>query len=341
MNRKKSTKRKPTQADVAQLAGVSQTTVSHILNDSSLDEFSPETIQRVWDAINQLAYVPNRAAQSLRTSRTYTIAAIIPDITNPFYPAFARGIQNAAETHHYGLVLYNTDGNPDKEAQCLRIAHQSGVDGIIGVFFHQRVRNLKPYLDDNLPIVRFEPARRNVGGLPLDSLFVDNEAAAMVAVTHLIERGHQHIAMVTDDAGPGNMRLVGYRQALAQHGLEHEIIIESEDFTAQGGYLATSILLQYQPRPTAVFAANDLLAIGIMQAAHAANLNVPSDLAIVGFDDIPAAQYVTPRLTTIAQFQENLGKRAAEMLFEHLNATGNLGGRCEEMPFELKIRESS
>ncbi|MFN8451535.1 MAG: LacI family DNA-binding transcriptional regulator [Anaerolineae bacterium] len=334
-------KKKPTQADVARIAGVSQATVSIVLNNNADASIPADTVQRVWDAINQLGYVPNRAAQTLRTHKSYTIAAIIPDITNPFYPAFARGIQDVTEKQGYNLVLYNSDGEASKEVECLISAQQSHVDGIVGVFFHQHVHDLKPFLEASIPIVRFEPSRSQAGDLPLDSLYVDNEAAVRAAVRFLIERGHRRLAIVTGDVGPANARLQGFRQGLVDHQIADELIIESADFTEVGGYASVETLLSCQPRPTAVFAANDLLAIGIMQGVQAAGLHVPTDLAIVGFDDIPAARYVTPTLTTVAQFQEQVGKRAAEMLLEHLSASQPFGGRSIEMPYELKVRAST
>lgn len=323
------------------MAGVSQTTVSLVLNNNTETSIPGETVKKVWDAIHQLGYVPNRAAQTLRTHKSYTIAAIIPDITNPFYPAFARGIQDTAEQQGYNLVLYNSDGAAAKEIECLISAQQSHVDGIIGVFFHQRVHNLRPFLESNIPIVRFEPGKPNTGELPLDSLYVDNEAAVRTAVRFLIERGHRRLAVVTGDIGPANARLRGFRQALIDHRISDELIVESPNFAETGGYASVEKLLSYQPRPTAVFAANDLLAIGIMQGVQAAGLRVPHDLAIVGFDDIPAARYVTPALTTVAQFQESIGQRAAEMLLEHLSSAEPLGGRSVEMPYELKVRDSA
>jgi LacI family transcriptional regulator len=334
-------KKKSTQADVAKMAGVSQTTVSLVLNNQADSMIPAETVQRVWEAIQELGYVPNRAAQTLRTQKSYTIAAIIPDITNPFYPAFARGIQDVAEKHGYNLVLYNSDGDPDKEAGCLISAQQSHVDGIVGVFFHLRVNDLKPILESRLPIVRFEPVQSRTGGLPLDSLYVDNEAAARAIVDFLVEGGHRRIAIVTGDAGPGNARLRGFQQGMTDHQLPVEYVIESPDFTETGGYACVETFLNLQPRPTAVFAANDLLAIGFMHGVQAVGLRVPDDLAIVGFDDIPAARYVTPALTTVTQFQEGIGQRAAEMLLEHLGADEGMGGRCIELPYELRLRAST
>jgi LacI family transcriptional regulator len=328
-----------TMRDVAQQAGVSITTVSHVLNNTR--PVSEDLRLRVESAMTRLGYVPNRTARSLRTQRSYTIAAIIPDICNPFYPAFARGIQDSAEAKGYNLVLFNSDGDPAKEAACLRAAQHSHVDGIVGVFFHLRVRDLAPLLEAHLPIVRFLPARSSTGDLPLDSLYLDNPAAAHSVVDFLVQRGHRHIAILTGDAGPGDARLQGFQQGMAAHRLASDAIIESRDFSETGGLAAVATLLTMQPRPTAVFAANDLLAIGLMQGVQAAGLRIPEDLAIVGFDDIPAARYVSPALTTVAQFQEHIGQRAAAMLLEHLQSKSPLPGRCVELPYRVQVRSSA
>jgi LacI family transcriptional regulator len=325
--------------DVAHQAGVSITTVSHVLNNTR--PVSEDLRQRVEQAMSQLGYVPNRAARSLRTQKSYTIAAIIPDICNPFYPAFARGIQDSVEQEGYNLVLYNSDGDAAKEAACLWAAQHSHVDGIVGVFFHLRVRDLAALLEANLPIVRFIPRQSGTGDLPLDSLYLDNPAAAHSVVDFLVQRGHRHIAIVTGDAGPGDARLQGFQEGMVAHQLASDCIIESQDFSETGGLAAAEHLLGMRPRPSAVFAANDLLAIGLMQGVLAAGLHVPEDIAIVGFDDIPAARYVSPALTTVAQFQEQIGQRAAAMLLEHLFAPQPLSGRCVELPYQLQIRAST
>ena len=218
-----------TMRDVADQAGVSIATVSHVLNETRY--VSDELRGRVQSAIDELGYVPNRAARTLRTQRSYTIAAIIPDITNPFYPAFARGIQDVVQAASYNMVLYNSDGDAEKEAECLVAAQQSHVDGIIGIFFHLRVRDLRPLLEAKLPIVRFEAVRARTGDLPLDSLYLDNEAAVREVVSFLVERGHRHIAIVTGDAGPGDARLQGFKQGIEAHGLSAYSVIDGTDFT--------------------------------------------------------------------------------------------------------------
>src|SRR5262249_9147612 len=159
----------------------------------------------------------NITARSLRTSKTYTIASIIPDITNPFYPAFERGIQDVAERHGYDLIMYNTDGEAEKERKSLRSAQQGRADGIIAAFFHLTAQDLFPLLKTDIAIVRLEAASKPAGVYPLDNLYVDNIAAAHLAVSYLIGRGHQRIGLIAGERGPGHLRLLGNQKALQEH----------------------------------------------------------------------------------------------------------------------------
>ncbi len=342
MATKRERTKRPTQADVARLARVSQPTVSHVLNNNMSIAVPPETRQRVLEAIDSLGYIPDRTAQRLRTRKTYTLASIIPDITNPFYPAFQRGIQDIADQHRYDLLMYNTDGLTEKERKCLQSVLQGPVDGVVAVLFHMTADDLRVVLDNHIAVVRLEARGQETGDLPLDSLYVDNRAAAYAAVSYLITRGHTQIAMIAGQQGPREARVRGYQEALFAHRIPiNEQLIESRGFTETGGYSAMHVLLQRSPRPTAVFAANDLIAIGAMIAIREAGLAIPHDVAVIGFDDIPVAKFVTPALTTIAQHPERLGRRAAEMLFERLQGTVADGGRSVELPYELIVRGST
>lgn len=337
-------RKKPTQADVARLANVSQATVSYVLNESSAVSVPEETRRRVLGAIEELGYVPDGAARSLRTRKTYTIACVIPDITNPFYPAFERGIQGVAEARGYDLIVYNTDGVAEKERKCLRSLQRGRIDGCVGVFFHLKVGDLAELLERDVAVVRLEAEKKGLGGLslPLDSLYVDNVAAARAAVGHLIGRGHTRIGVLSAEQGPGRVRVLGYRRALEDGGITpNEDLVRDGDFSEGGGHGAMQELLALSPRPTAVFAANDVMAMGALTALREAGLNVPDDVALVGFDDTPSTRLVTPPLTTVTQFQERLGRRAAEMIFERLDGTAPEGGRYEEMPHELVLRGSA
>ncbi len=335
-------RRRATQADVARLAGVSQAIVSYVVTNSTSVSIPQETRERVLQAIEALGYVPHSAGRTLRTRKTYTVAGIIPDITNPFYPAFERGIQDVAQAHGYNLITCNTDGNASNEHTYLRLAHEGRVDGLVGVFFHVTTVHLRPLLDRGIAVVRLEPTCKRTGHLPLDNIYVDNTGAAHAATTYLIERGHRRIAMLAGQSGPQQARVRGFLRAIIENGLpQDDGLIQGSGFTENDGYSDMQLILERSPRPTAVFAANDLIAMGALIALRDAGLRVPQDIAMVGFDDIPAARLVSPALTTVAQFPERLGRRAAEMLFERLSGAVTSDGRCELMPHQLIVRESA
>ena len=335
---RESRSRRPTQYDVARLAGVSQTTVSHILNNNVLISVPEETRQRILTAIQELGYIPDRNARSLRTQKTYTIAAVIPDITNPYYPSFMRGIQDVAESHNFDLITYNSDGIFEKEVKCLCSIQYNRVDGLITALFYDHNDFL---LGLDIPVVKLDLKPK--GAHPFDIVYFDNIAAARIVVNHLIAKCYLPIAMIAGIPNtPADQRSIGYRQALEEHNIPvDENLVIRGNYAEKGGYEAMQKLLEQPRRPRAVFAANDLMAMGAMLAIHEAGLRIPQDIAIAGVDDIPAARLVNPPLTTINQFQENIGRRAAEMLFERIDGTVLEEGRTVEYPFEFVIRESA
>ncbi|HNP73750.1 MAG TPA: LacI family DNA-binding transcriptional regulator [Kouleothrix sp.] len=335
-------KGRPTQHDVARLAGVSRAAVSHVLTNNSAVTIPAETRERIYAAMRELGYVPDRSAQSLRTRKTYTIASIIPDITNPFYPAFQRGIQDVALQHGYDLVMYNTDGDIELERKCLESAHKAGVDGLIVVLFNLDLDALRPLVESGVSVVAI--AGPDALNLPVDRVYVDNGVAARAAVEYLIECGHRDIAMLAgvEENPPRLWRIQGYHAALAaQQPPLAELLIEEGPFNEVGGYQGARALLARNPRPTAIFAANDLMAIGAMKAIREAGLAIPDDIAVVGFDNISAAELVSPQLTTIAQSQEQMGRSAAALLFSRIAGEAPDTPRIVELPFELIIRASA
>ena len=339
-----STRKRPTQADVARAAGVSQTVVSLVLNDSALAAVSEATRERVQAAIADLGYVADGAARSLRTGKSLLVASLIPDITNPFYPAFERGIQDVADARGYDLIAYNTDGLRPKELRALRAVQRARVDGIIATPFQLAAADFLPLLDGSVPVVVFgeladapEPAR-------FDSIYIDDDRAAGELVDYLIGRGYRPIGMI---AGSGEVRrregrVRAYRRLLSERGLpQEEMLARGADPTEAGGYAAMRELLARTPLPRAVFAANDMMALGALVAIREAGLRVPDDVAVAGFDDITVARLASPPLTTVAQFPERLGRRAAEMLFERLAGFAVGPGKRIEMPYELIVRASA
>lgn len=334
-------KKRPTQEDVARRANVSQAMVSYVINKSDVP-ITEETRQRILAAMEELGYVPNLMARRLRVSKTYTIASIIPDITNPFYPAFERGIQDALNEYGYDLVIYNTDGKAERERKCIDSLRQGQVDGIVGVFFHLRSKDLIPLIERQIPIVRLEAQGKAPSALALDNIYIDNIAASEAAVDLLVDKGHRRIAMLASYEGPSRFREKGYRQALDKHQIPFDDdLLSYGEYSEDGGYQATNNLLKRGIRPTAVFATNDLMAMGAIVAIREFGLAIPGDIAVMGFDDIPTAKLVYPALTTVAQFQRDVGRRAAELLMERLTQDGPAGGRSIEMPFQIIERQST
>ena len=310
-----------------------------VLGGGAPSTLPPETIDRIQAAAKELGYVPNRMAQALKTRRTMTIACVVPDITNPFYPALIRGVQRIAQARKYDVITLNTDGDAASERHFIEWALEGRVDGVVGVFFTLRATDLKILLDNSIAVVRIESSRKPGGVLPVDDIFVDSRAAAAVVVERLIVMGHRRIAMVAGVGGPQGVRVEGYRETLAKHQLDPLVVIENS-FTESAGLEAANAILKSGFGPTAIFAANDLMAIGVMQALRNRDIAVPGNMAVVGFDNISAAPLVTPPLTTVTQFQDRMGERAAEILLQRLNGEIVGPGTAQEMPFELIERGS-
>ncbi|WP_354044266.1 LacI family DNA-binding transcriptional regulator [Devosia sp. UYZn731] len=332
--------RRATQKDVARLAGVSQASVSMVMSGGASPAISAETWERITKAATELGYTPNRFAQALKTNRTMTIACIVPDIANPFYPALMRGIQSVTDTRGYDVIAINTDGTLDRERHFLDWSRQGRVDGLIGVFFNLRARDFKPLVDAGMPVVRIESAKKRGGELAIDDIYVDSHAASLAVTQYLIAKGHRRISMVAGRGGPQSVRIEGYKAALEAAGLEPDVILE-EAFSEENGFHAAEKILARATRPSAIFAANDLMAIGVMQALRERNVAIPGHIAVVGFDDISAAKLVTPSLTTVAQFQYQMGVKAAQILMERLRGTTVPTGTALEMPFSLVERGST
>ena len=333
-------KKRATQRDVARLAGVSQAAVSMVLSGGSVPSISAQTWERITNAARELGYTPNRFAQALRTNRTMMIACLVPDITNPFYPTLMRGIQSVTDGLNYDVIAINTDGTPERERHFLDWSQQGRVDGVIGVFFTLRAKDFKPLIDAGVPVVRIESSKKRGGDIAIDDIFVDSYAAAFALTEYLIGRGHRRIAVVAGRGGPQGVRVEGYRAALTEAGGTPFVQIEDE-FNERGGLRAAEAVLASGYAPTAIFAANDLMAIGVMQALRDRNIAIPGGIAVAGFDDISAARLVTPSLTTVAQFQGDIGVKAAQILMERLRGSNRGAGTALEMPFGLIERGST
>lgn len=337
-------RKRPTQDDVARMAGVSQTVVSAVLNGRAELAIADETRQRVLEAIDALGYVPNGSARSLRTRKTLLIASLIPDISNPFYPAFERGIQDVVDSHGYDLTAYNTDGLREKELRCLQSVLRARVDGVIATPFQVTAEDFAPLIESGVPVVVFGEMTSDPARHLIDEIYVDDLVASGELVHYLLEREYLPLVML---GGPLDVlrregRITAYQQIMRERGvLQEDALVRGEDPTEAGGYAAMRRFLSRPSLPRAVFASNDMMAMGAMVAIREAGLRVPEDIAVAGFDDITVARLLNPPLTTVAQFPERLGRRAAEMLFERLDGSVSGEGRRVEMPHQLMIRESA
>jgi LacI family transcriptional regulator len=330
-----------TQREVARAAGVSQATVSMVMSRNQTHIIPPETFERVMQVARELGYVPNRQAQALKTRRTKTLACVVPDVTNPFYPSLVRGIQTIADAAGYDVIVLNTDGSAERERRFLDWSLHGTIDGVVGVFFKIRAADFAPIVRASIAVVRIEASAKHGGSLPIDNLFVDNALAAAEATRYLIERGHRRIAMIVGSGGPERNRISGYLQALGGIGCSPQVVSFGE-FNQEGGYRATRQVLEASVRPTAIFAGNDLMALGAMAAIREAGLRMPDDMALMGFDDTFAASVVTPQLSTVSQRQYELGRAATEMALQRLHELPtDAPGRLREMPFEVVKRQSA
>jgi LacI family transcriptional regulator, galactose operon repressor len=336
-------RRRPTQADVARQAGVSQALVSYVLNRSPVT--LPEaTRRRVLDAMDELGYVPHSAARALRLDRTMTLALVIPDITNPYYPAVERGLQDSAEAGGYQLITYNTDGVAAKERKALRSVRETRADGAVIYDFHLGPDDYRTLLDAGTALAMVVSTPGKVGDLPIDRLTVDVAGGVARIARYLIERGYAPLGTIAGalDSEIGQVRFQAFQATCAAAGVDvlPEHVVEA-DFTYEGGRDAMAALLQAGHPPRAIFAANDLMALGALEACLAAGLQVPGDIAIAGFDDIEASRMVTPAITTVVQPGRWMGQEVGRLLVDRLTAAQDAPVRDIGVTLELVIRDSA
>ncbi|MFQ5343324.1 MAG: LacI family DNA-binding transcriptional regulator [Anaerolineae bacterium] len=324
--------------DVAEHAGVSPTTVSHVLNETRY--VSPELVTRVWEAVEDLKYQPNAVARSLRRKQTHTLGMIIPDNSNPFFAEVARGIEDLCFDLGYNVILCNSDQNRDKERTYIDLLTEKRVDGIVFVAAGGHAKHLQSVLERGVPVVVVD---RELQDIQCDRVLTDNWSGGRKATDHLIQRGHKRIACIAgpSDLTPSWERVRGYREALEAAGLPFdEQLIRRGDFRAPSGYTAMQELLALPEPPTAVFVCNDLMAIGAMRAISEQGLGIPGDVAVVGFDDIALASYSNPPLTTMAQPRQEMGRLAAELLIKRVRDNDRPPQR-QLLETRLIIRQSS
>jgi DNA-binding LacI/PurR family transcriptional regulator len=326
---------------VASVARVSRATVSRVVNGDR--RVAPDSRAAVEAAVHELGYVPNRAARSLVTRRSDSVAVVIPEPTaqvfgDPFFPRILRGISDALGRESMQLVLLMPEGRLDEERVERYLAAGHG-DGVMLISLHGSDPLPDALRRHGIPVV--------VGGRPpgpgVSYVDVDNRAGAGSAVQHLLDGGRRRVATIAgpQDMAPGADRLDGYRQRLAAAGHAPSVqLIETADFTMEGGHAAMERLLERAPDLDAVFVASDLMAVGAVGALRTAGRNVPGDVAVVGFDDSPLATTTRPMLSSVRQPIEEMGREMTRLLMHQIRTAGGPPRRVI-LDTQLVVRESS
>ena len=331
--------------DVARLAGVSQSTVSRVLSsDASSTLVGEGTRRKIFDAIQQLSYRPNWTARSLRSQQTKLIAVLIADISNSFYHPIVRTVQDVAGIHGYDVLIANSDHEYEKEKHFCEAILRRPVDGVIMIPYHLSTSEIDQLI--TLTGAHIVIIGDHIQHPLVDYVWADDEKATFEGVSWLItERGHRRIGFigVPEDMPPGPRRWHGFRRAMETAGLaiEPELISFSGDFTLEGGQRALEELLTSAKPPFAVFACNDLMAIGAIAQAKKLGYAIPRDIAVLGFDDIREAELIAPALTTIAQRPKEIGKKLTDLLFDRIENRTTGSARNLQVDYELIIRESA
>ncbi|WP_288441168.1 LacI family DNA-binding transcriptional regulator [uncultured Pseudomonas sp.] len=324
--------------DVAALAGISYTTVSHVLNKTR--PVSEQVRLKVEAAISELDYVPSAVARSLKARSTATIGLLVPSSVNPYFAELARGIEDACERNGYCVILCNSDDNPQKQRNYLRVLLEKRIDGLVVASVGEDADLLQSLAGVRTPMVIVD---RELEGVDADMVRIDHELGAYLATSHLLELGHRDIAYIGGPAqtGVSQLRLSGFRRAMAQAQAPVEAgRVLHCDFTSPGGHAAATQLLDGE-RPTAIFAGNDMIGVGVLRAAAERNINVPGELSVIGFDDIELSRYVYPPLTTVGQSIRELGESAAALLLSRIITQGR-DAPCQRIVApRIVLREST
>ncbi len=331
-----------TMQDIARRAGVSVITVSRALNNKP--DISKQTKERILAVARELNYVPNALARALVSGDSRTLGVMVADNANPFFAVQISGIEQVARAHGYGVVLCNTSEDCDLEAQAIRMLCMKRVDGILITAVQSEPDHLRQLREANIPYLFLN---RHLHEPDTDCVLNDNALGAYDAVKHLVDLGHRRIAYIitAQQVSSVGERLEGYRRALEEAGIPYDpqLILRTE-VTLEGGYRqAKEVVKGISPRPTAIFAYDDLMAIGVLKALRELGLRVPQDMALVGYDDIPFAQFLEPSLTTVAQPAYEMGQKAAEILLLKTSRSAEEEWVPQRVIFrpELKVRGST
>lgn len=327
--------------EVARLAGVSTATVSRTL--AAPDKVAKVTRERVMRAVRDSGYVPNTLGRNFRQRRSNLVLVLVPDISNPFFSSIIRGIERVAGEQGYRILLGDTQYNASRQRDYSELVTQRQADGIIclGMDIPFSYRKGRKSIDPAWP--PFVMACEYDGQIPVPTVCIDNEAAALAAVGELIALGHRNIAFINGpEASPiCRDRLAGYRRALTEAGITpRQPWWRHGDFSLASGHREMRRLLAQKQRPSAVFCANDEMAMGAMRAAREAGLDLPGELSVMGFDDIDVAAYAWPSLSTVRQPRDAIGVQAMRLMLDLLQGRTAPQERVI-LPHEIVLREST
>lgn len=320
--------------DVAKLAGVAVSTASYALNGSN--KVSEETRKKVVDAARKLEYRPNGIARDLKLSRTNTIGLMLSDLSGPFYSELIKGVQDVTVTHGYDLIAVSSIGGRGSTAA--KFLREKRADGVIILAHNIENSIILSAARKDMPVVVLD---RNLTADHVINILVDNEGGAYKAVSYLLSLGYRKVFYIAGPkASSDNMkRFQGYKKALEDHGIEFlPNWLYQGDFTRTSGYYAAKSMIMQSNLPDAIFAANDEMAIGVIDAFKEASIRVGEDIGLVGFDDIQLAEYISPPLTTVRQPMREMGTLAAQQIFHSID--GIFPKECIFLDTQLIIRES-
>ena len=325
-------------AEIAKRANVSTATVSRTLNQSG--PVKAATARKVWRAVTEMNYYPNSHARALVSGRSRLIGLIVSDITNPFFPELIRAFQDLATQKQYDVLLTSTDYLTSRMTECIRRMLERKVDGVAMMTSEMDLGLIKELSRRNVPIVFMDVGQM---GPRMSHVAIDYGNGIRQAVDHVVRLGHRHIAFISGplDLHSARTRRQAFLDGLRHHGLTPDRkMIREGMHTAEGGQQAMSALLRLSKPPTAVVCSNDWTAIGALHAVHAAGLAVPTDVSIVGFDDIPLTRYTNPALTTVRMTASDVGATAFNALFRLIGEEA-VEGDVYQIPTKLVVREST
>jgi DNA-binding LacI/PurR family transcriptional regulator len=321
---------------VAQEAGVSTATVSKVINNTG--SISEQTRKKVFAAMKKLNYSPDAAAASLRGKRTKAFGLLVPDISNPFYAEIARRIEDRSHALGYNVIMCNTDNDAAKEKSYLSLLTSQRIDGLVVASAFRSPDLLEELMEKGFPIVLMAS---EIPKLAINTVTVDDYKGGYLAASHLLSLGHRKIAIIMESVRSNMVRLAAFKEAMqeAKIPIPDGYIVETEA-VIQKGYESAKKLLTLEEKPTAIFACNDILAAGVLQAAKELGVNIPQDLSVVGFDNTVLSTTTSPMLTTVSQPIKEMGTKAVDLLVKEMEGEQTYKERLLLSP-ELIIRQST